>query len=216
MVALSDAFARWIGSVNLNDPVLPHRLIQTVGDGNDGLALCGCLERMDDIGFLLISLICESENPVLPGSRAGKLLSVLHPLLMAFGIFWTGSRIIAALLLLFWLYFLIRKRAHRRKTFLLGAGIIAFIAVYLANVDHYTSLGRFREIFQVNASTMIRPAYWLDAVRALLTRPLGFGYEGFFISQGTIQSGPYYVRWLHNGFLECAYSFGWAAGIAIR
>ncbi|MDD5866498.1 MAG: O-antigen ligase family protein, partial [Lachnospiraceae bacterium] len=164
--------------------------------------------------FFLISLICENEKPMLPGRWAGKFLEVLQPLLMGFGILWTGSRLTAVLLLLFWLYILIQNRSKRLRNFLMGAGSMALVAIYLANIDHYSALGRFRELFLANASSMIRPAYWLDAIRALVKRPLGFGYEGFFISQGAIQSGPYYVRWLHNGFLECAYSFGWIAGIA--
>lgn len=164
--------------------------------------------------FFLISLICENEKPMLPGRWADKFLAVLQPLLMGFGILWTGSRLTAVLLLLFWLYILIQNRSKRLRNFLMGAGSMALVAIYLANIDHYSALGRFRELFLANASSMIRPAYWLDAIRALVKRPLGFGYEGFFISQGAIQSGPYYVRWLHNGFLECAYSFGWLAGIA--
>ena len=165
--------------------------------------------------FFLISLICENICPVLPDKRIGKVLSILHPLLMSFGILWTGSRLTAVLLLFFWIYILFSKSEDMIKNFLIGAGGMAAVAVYLSNTGRQTSIGRFREIFQANTSTLIRPAYWLDAVRALIKRPFGFGFEGFYMSLGAVQSGPYFVRWLHNSFLECAYSFGWIAGIAM-
>ncbi len=68
-----------------------------------------------------------------------------------------------------------------------------------------------------HASTLLgRLLYWKDALPIIETHPFGLGYLGYYLMQGSFQTGVYSVRWVHNDLLQLLLDVGWIpAAVAV-
>lgn len=99
----------------------------------------------------------------------------------------------------------------------LGIGVLIVIALSIVSealikkgaVSHMLDIS-------VNSSTYLgRLLYWKDALPQIAKHPLGLGYLGYYMSQGSFQTGVYSVRYVHNDLLQLALDIGWIPAIVL-
>lgn len=47
-----------------------------------------------------------------------------------------------------------------------------------------------------------------DAFVMMIKQPFGIGYDGFFWKQGSVQTGVYNTKFVHNDFLQMGLEYG--------
>lgn len=157
--------------------------------------------------FLLVGLI------ILGWKERKDWLDAVYALIIAYGIYKSGSRTVYVLTALFVLVFLIAKirindDGKRRSYIICLVLAAAAIAVVVAVGLIGSGTGRLFSI-SVNASTFKgRLLYAKDALRIILKHPFGLGYYGYFFVQGEYQTGLYNVVNVHNEFLQMAIDIG--------
>lgn len=141
-------------------------------------------------------------------------LQFRHYLIIAvsiFGIAITGSRttfILLALTMLWFLFTLKNKRAKFAVVGMFGA-LIAGAGIYVAATGNVSSIGRFLTT-SLSSSTLVgRFLYFKDALSVIAAHPLGLGYMGYYFTQGSFQTGVYYVLNVHNELLQLLVDIGW-------
>ncbi|MCR5417855.1 MAG: O-antigen ligase family protein [Lachnospiraceae bacterium] len=137
----------------------------------------------------------------------GKLWLTI-PLILSFGILWTGSRSVFVLFLLLNLYFVITLKPERKRL-LTVLGLVFAVALLCAFLlQERTGIGRFLTI-SLRESTLIgRLLYWKDALPCLYKYPFGLGYMGYYSLQPLLQTGVYVTRFVHNSYLQIAMDHG--------
>lgn len=60
-----------------------------------------------------------------------------------------------------------------------------------------------------------RLLYYKDALRILIKKPFGIGYQGWYYLQGVAQHGIYHTRFVHNDWLQLAIDYGLFAFISV-
>lgn len=155
--------------------------------------------------YLLAGLIIVTQY-----YNSKKVIAVLSVLLV-FGIFESGSRIVFAFLILtVMLLFLLSKNKFIKYSSLLilVLGIVLAI-IYARFADNYDTVGRFLTS-SINSSTMLgRLLYYKDALPIILKHPFGLGYMGYYFSQQEFQTGVYSVLYVHNELLQFLLDIGW-------
>lgn len=155
--------------------------------------------------FLLLGLIILATS---------AKLGVYHLLLGAvllFGIFQSGSRTVFGLLILSAVIIAIfgtNKRVKKITLIAVSASVTAAVLVALLT-GNFQAAGRFLTSSFTQSSFLGRLLYYYDALPVIAKNPLGLGYEGYFYTQGTFQTGVYTVRYIHNDFLQILLDIGW-------
>ncbi len=139
-----------------------------------------------------------------------KWISVALIVLNATGLLLSGSRtgyIVLFLAIVIRIFF-IKKKSHK-VIFLSGlAGIIGVILLLGALLPE-TPLHRIYEIGLYENTFLGRILYFKDSLGVIATHPAGLGYLGYHYLQGSFQTGPYNVMYIHNEFLQMLLDIGW-------
>ena len=149
--------------------------------------------------MILIYRLKEQEKP---------LYSILQIIVLLAGVFWSGSRSVLLLLMIWGVWYAIRT-AEFRKPFLIGS-ITALLlgAAYAVITGSTANIGRIFTIFTNSSTLWGRLLYYRDAILLLSKKFLGLGRLGYYYSQGTFQSGVYDIKYVHNDFLQLALDYG--------
>lgn len=155
--------------------------------------------------FLLLGLIVLSTSAKI-GLRELCLGAVL-----LFGIFQSGSRTVFGMLVISAVVIVIFGTNNRVRKITLFAVPTAALSAALAAVatDSFGTIGRFLTTSVTQSSFLGRLLYYRDAIPTILKNPLGLGYQGYFYTQGTFQTGVYTARYIHNDFLQLLLDIGW-------
>lgn len=147
-------------------------------------------------------------------SSAGKKKRLVLNVLLLTGIVLSGSRtvfvLLVAALAAIWVE---KKRSASWKEIMLGLllalglGLLFSEAGFLSNADRYT------KISMTSGTFLVRLLYFKDALKLIVSHPFGLGYLGYRALEGSIQTGRYYVTYVHNGFLQLLLDFGWIPAI---
>jgi O-antigen ligase len=132
---------------------------------------------------------------------------IVYPIVLIFGIFWTGSRTTALLLVAVLLVFAFQMKEYRKWVISGLAILLAALVAYVAVSGNTDSIGR---IFTLSSLSTFwgRLLYWKDALPLLLQHPFGMGTNGYFFINESIQTGVYTVRFVHNDWLQLALDYG--------
>ena len=105
---------------------------------------------------------------------------------------------------------------HSKKTlWFLSAAACAAAAVLIVYFAGNTATAERISTISASSSTLLgRLLYWKDALPVILRHPFGRGYLGYYITQGSFQTGVYSVRWVHNDLLQLLLDVGWIPAIA--
>lgn len=156
--------------------------------------------------YLLVGLIIT-----VLGSRPLKYQLSVSAVLI-FGLIASGSRTTFILLAVSVAGYAVFSKNRRLKLsllslFIAAAAISALYAFLSGNLD---TAGRFLTSSLTSSTFIGRLLYYKDAIPVILKHPLGLGYMGYYYSQGSFQSGVYYVLNVHNEFLQILLDIGWA------
>ena len=159
--------------------------------------------------FLLAALIIHS-------LRIRKKTDFLLALVPVIGIVLSGSRTVFVLMILFMAGIALLRR-QKLLTMTLGAALICGLcAGFLADAfGTLANADRFTDIRTSSGTFLVRLLYFRDVLPSILANPLGIGYLGYPAIEGSIQTGRYYVTYIHNEFLQLLLEVGWIPGIAM-
>lgn len=126
------------------------------------------------------------------------------------GLLYTGSRTVMALgfianLILFF------YQSKKNKKMLLISFLLFFFFVIFALFLAFQRITPFDRVlsFTWKESTFIgRLLYYQDAFPIILKHPFGMGYEGYYYTQPSFQTGIYSVKYIHNDILQVALDVG--------
>gem|GEM_PF-2701352 len=159
--------------------------------------------------LLLISIVLLTE------CQEHIFLQLVMMGLFLFGILWTGSRMVAILVIPTLIWLLWKCKPMRKQLLLLyllaAVGVVAFLIT--KGLD--SSFTRFLSVLSDAKSNGLRLIYYQDALREIIHHPFGQGYQSFYELQGSIQGGIYTSRYIHNSYLEVAFSLGWIPALAM-
>lgn len=159
--------------------------------------------------FLLAALIIQA-------LRIGKKSDFLLTLVPVIGIVLSGSKTVFVLMILFMAVIALLRR-QKLLTVTLGAALICGLcAGFLADAfGTLANADRFTDIRTSSGTFLVRLLYFRDVLPTILAHPLGIGYLGYPSIEGSIQTGRYYVTYIHNEFLQLLLEVGWIPGIAM-
>ena len=131
--------------------------------------------------------------------------------ILLFGIFQSGSRTVFGLLLLSTIIIVIfgtNKCVRKITLIVIPVSIAAAVLITLAT-GNFQTVGRFPTSSLSQSSFLGRLLYYQDALPIIVKNPFGLGYDGYFYTQGSFQTGIYTVKYIHNDFLQLLLDIGW-------
>ncbi len=155
--------------------------------------------------FLLMALIILATK-----ENHAKTDLLLIPVIL-FGIMYSGSRTVFALMVVSVLALIIFNKNKKFKIILLIAtiAVVAIALIYALLTDNFRSIGRFLTVSLQESTFVGRLLYFWDALPVILRHPFGMGYMGYYYYQHSIQTGVYTVKFIHNDFLQLLLDIGW-------
>lgn len=155
--------------------------------------------------YLLVGIVITISN-----EDWGKK-NIFTFVVLCMGIALTGSRTGFLLLMITVLSYCILLKDKKLRLGL--AGILIFLlaaaVIVVAVTGNKDSIGRFFT-FSFSSSTFLgRLLYYKDALPVILKHPLGLGYMGYYLTQGSFQTGVYSVMNIHNELLQFLLDIGW-------
>ena len=163
------------------------------------------------LSFIIFSTREDAKSQKVKNNKVYLLAQVIFPIIITAGIVWTGSRTNLVLMILLIISFTIVRKNLRKPylmTLLLIMAALIFIILFSGKAESIRSLS----FLDQDGSIGIRLLFYRDALKAIAKNPMGIGYQGFYEFQGLYQHGDYFVRFIHNGYLEMMLSFGWVVG----
>ena len=153
--------------------------------------------------FLLIGLIIFIKN------NYSDKIKIPISMLFIIAILLTGSRITFLLLVLSLIYFIFKSEKKGKVKYLTGLFSLIVICLVIAIVtNNYQNLGRIFTM-SFSSSTLIgRIIYYKDGLAMLLNNLFGYGYMGYSYVYPTFQTAPYYIKFIHNDYLQIALDIG--------
>lgn len=155
--------------------------------------------------FLLLGLI------ILTTSEKPRVYYLFLGAILLFGIFQSGSRTVFGLLLLSTIIIVIfgtNKCVRKITLIVIPVSIAAAVLITLAT-GNFQTVGRFLTSSLSQSSFLGRLLYYQDALPIIVKNPFGLGYDGYFYTQGSFQTGIYTVKYIHNDFLQLLLDIGW-------
>lgn len=203
MIPVCGCLMTLVSILSLASPVLYHNV--TVNG-----RLAGFFQYPNSFAaFLLVGLIVQ-------GFHIRRKIHFFICFLLMIGIVLSGSKTVFVLMLLFMAAIALTKRQTSLTSILsvalicsLGTGIVADKLNLLSNAD------RFTDIRASSGTFLVRLLYFRDVLPSILSSPFGIGYMGYPAIEGSIQTGRYYVSYIHNGLLQLLLEAGWLPGILI-
>ena len=158
--------------------------------------------------YALFMLICLLISVYQISDKKIDWMTVIHIFIALTGIYLSGSRTVMVLtILVFFLLLILRKELRKYSVLCVGVfvilvGILAFLGYGKGIYDRLLSMAG-------NASTFWgRLLYDRDAVKMIVTHPLGMGYYGYYFVQQEMQTGVYSVVSVHNELLQIMLDIG--------
>lgn len=155
--------------------------------------------------FLLAGLVLHC----VPGKN--RPVDVVIRIVLTAGIVLSGSRTVFILTLLAYPALMIQQKALRRQL-LVSLAVALVLGFAAAQTGLLTNADRYTGIRPTSGTFLVRLLYFKDAAKLILRHPFGLGYLGFRVLEGSIQTGRYYVTYVHNGFLQLLLDLGWIPG----
>lgn len=149
--------------------------------------------------MILIYQLKEQEKP---------FYSILQIVVLLAGVFWSGSRSVLLLLMIWGVWYAIRTAEFRKPFFIGSITALLLGAAYVVITGSTANIGRIFTIFTNSSTLWGRLLYYRDAILLLSKKFLGLGRLGYYYSQGTFQSGVYDIKYVHNDFLQLALDYG--------
>lgn len=136
---------------------------------------------------------------------------IIGAVVLAGGIFLTGSRTIIVLFALSNLFLLIRAFRKHKKAMLItaGAAVVLVAGSFALGAVGVSPFDRLLRINFGESTFWFRLIYLGDALPFSLKHPLGIGYLGYSFMEKSFQSMPYYVRFVHNDLMQMILDVGW-------
>lgn len=155
--------------------------------------------------FLLIALI------IVLTKNKYKYYDFLQIPILIFGIVYSGSRTVFALMLVSVLVLILFLKNKKIKIALLVTMtvIISGVLAYVYVTGNVHTIGRFLTTSLTESTFVGRLLYFRDAFTVIIRHPFGIGYLGFYYMQESIQTGVYSVMFVHNDFLQLLLDIGW-------
>lgn len=157
------------------------------------------------------ALFCLLGLPVLfhqePDKMKGYKSLFLSALLM-FGILISGSRSVAVLLIVLLIVTLIYNKQLRPVVMSLLLMMLIGVVIYVLVTGNRQNIGRLLTASLSSSTLLGRILYWKDGLRLLCHHPFGLGYLGYYYMEGSIQTGVYDVRYIHNDLLQLVLDVG--------
>ena len=144
-------------------------------------------------------------------------LRIAEAAALCFGLIQSGSRAVFVLALMFlgaFLFVSLRGKRLRASLPLLGGVMIGLALCWPASLLSAAALQHLGELSPGASTFLGRLLYAKDALPVILRHPLGLGYLGYWMSQGSFQHGVYAVRWVHNDLLQLFLDYGWLPALA--
>ena len=140
----------------------------------------------------------------------------LASLLLVIGIVLSGSKTVFVLMVLFMIA-AVSVKGQSRLAMILGSALICGLAAgLLANaLGLMSNADRFTDIRTSSDTFLVRLLYFRDVIPTILSHPFGIGYMGYPAIEGAIQTGRYYVSYIHNEFLQLLLEVGWISALFI-
>lgn len=151
--------------------------------------------------FALFLLICEL---LLLKKFKFRIFDCISMIILAGGVFYTGSRTVFVLFFLanFVLLLALVKKSVR-IAIIISSVVAAFALVGLLYVFRDNPIASRYLNMDFGASTFVgRLLYFVDALPLIFKYPFGMGYMGYYYVQHTVQTGVYNVIYAHNDFLQ--------------
>lgn len=167
--------------------------------------LSGVFQYSNTMALFLLVGIAAAEYCPLREKRITQMI-------LAAGLFGTGSRTAFVLLCGYLLFRLIKYGGKSKWICLFVIGIAGTIWVLTVSGKNLYGFGRFLRLGAGESTFQGRLLYWEDACRMLLKHPFGLGYMGYFYLQQAEQTGVYSVRFVHNEWLQWLLDYGILAG----
>ncbi len=158
--------------------------------------------------FAIFLLLCEL---LILQKTELKVWDYVSAAVLIGGILYTGSRTVFVLFIasnFVMLLLIANKKAKAVMLLVLLFSIVAILLLMLLLRDN-AIVSRYLNM-DLGASTFVgRILYVIDALPLVLKYPFGLGYMGYYYIQNSIQSGLYYVTFVHNDFLQLFLDIGW-------
>ncbi len=129
---------------------------------------------------------------------------------LIFGILYSGSRIVFAIMVVSIIAAIIFRRGKKIKLIIGGvfAAVIIAALIYGFVSGNIRVLTRFLTSSLTESSFVGRILYWLDSLPLIASHPFGIGYMGYYYTHTSIQTGVYYLSFIHNDFLQLMIDVG--------
>ncbi len=132
----------------------------------------------------------------------------IYYLILAMGLYLSGSRTIWLLYICMEVWFLLTGYHFDIRVILCAVLLPAAIVITSVYIGLDSPAGRFMTIGAMESTFLGRLLYVADAIPMLSRYPLGMGYMGYFYLQQAMQTGVYRVRFVHNDILQIGLDFG--------
>lgn len=163
---------------------------------------CGFFQYANTTALLLlvgIILICDKQV-----MEKGEYLLFI---IMTAGIGMTGSRTVMVLTVIMLLLLIIK---NRNRNLLIICIMLALASIMIILVTNDSSaVSRITKLSFSESTFIGRLLYVKDALPLLSKHPLGLGFKGYYYMENIIQTGLYYVVYLHNDLLQIGLDIGW-------
>lgn len=108
------------------------------------------------------------------------------------------------------------KKLFENKCMIAIVMLCLLAAVVLSGKNQITVLVSRYQGNPLESSTFLgRLLYVKDAWSQIIKHPFGLGYMGYYLTQGSFQTGVYTVRYVHNDWLQILLDVGWIPGLAV-
>lgn len=164
--------------------------------------LCGFFQYSNTFAlFLLVGMIilCDSH----------KMRKRDYPVTMvlALGLGMTGSRMVMVLAIVTMLVLIIKNKNKVLAALIISAVLAA--TIYTIISGDLASVGRMTKLSLTESTFVGRLLYVRDALPLFISHPFGLGYKGYYYMENIIQTGVYYVVYIHNDLMQFGLDIGW-------
>ena len=134
-------------------------------------------------------------------------------ILLAGGVILSGSRTAFLLLMVGAICLgMIQKNRQDTAMLVLSIAMGALLGYGAEAVGILPQAQRYQDLAD-GGTFFARLLYWQDALPVIGKHPLGIGYLGWRSLQGSVQTGRYFVSYVHNGLLQLLLDAGWIPAV---
>ncbi len=154
--------------------------------------------------FLLLGIVI-----IVTGEKFTRK-SLLYIVILLFGIFVSGSRIVFGVLLMMIIIILVTGKNKKLKIALASMMVLG-LAVSLAYVTvtkNFATIGRYLTSLSDSETLILRIFYLKDALPVIKSNLFGLGYLGYYYSHHSFQTGVYSIMYIHNEFFQMILDIG--------